>query len=590
MRQQVARGARCARENALGVPDRRADGAVDLVDGQGHNVAGPVVAAEAGGVQQRVGLQHGRTRGRRRGGSFHALDDGLEDVTQGVGKLVGVRSAEEAPTRVETEVEQVVDLGRVRRVGVAPGDVGARADRREGCRRIDGAIDAKTDAKACEVLPEGGVIAIDRNLVCQVRAQIAFPVMHADVTEGVRQGIAEGALIGVLVGVARRTGNHRPCRVVRVADGGVGTVPETVGHEDVEALATGPGIVAAREDAGLVVPGATVVRALEILSHGLGGAAQRRAVGGDILVVEAVIEVGTLCIIEGAYARDDRARGHAVDGGGALVDGPVAHAGVRGQPGESLADAGESGQRARAVVGEPVGEVLDFLVAGAGYAARAGEGGCGRRCRGDLHERVAGSDCHVAAVVVVVGDRPVGVVAATGVAEGLVEGIAAKPGGNLGLLRREVEGAKGRARRVVGGGRGIGIGHRRTVGVGPRGIGHIGVVEHAVVVRRAREVVVQAVVAERGNLVRVGGAPVGVVRAWKGEDRERELRAIRHELPLHRAGVIESEDDVRVDGCVQEQGDRRDVDVRAHRGAAAGQHAEHEAETQGGQAGARNRR
>ncbi|MCY1534966.1 hypothetical protein D9M68_703520 [compost metagenome] len=109
---------------------------------------------------------------------------------------------------------------------------------------------------------------------------------------------------------------------------------------------------------------------LEVLAYGIHPAEQRRAVGGDIQAVEILVERR---LVGGGVERNHRAAdagvgrsarpGFVVDGGKADADGLVL-------AGERLPYRGAHGQDTRAIVLEPVGEVLDFL--GISAAGRRG--------------------------------------------------------------------------------------------------------------------------------------------------------------------------------------------------------------------------
>ena len=237
---------------------------------------------------------------------------------------------------------------------------------------------------------------------------------------------------------------------------------------------------------------------------------------------------------------------HSVYRGRAGIERAEPHARRSSQRAESSADTRARGEDARPVVLEPVGKILDFLVAFARDSAGAREGRARGSGRGDFHFGVTGSQIPVTgAVVVEIGDRPVRMVrVGAGIVKSRVQVGAGKPirafggpGGQIGISR-------GRERRVIQRCGRVGVRHQRAVAVGPRAVGGIRIVVQLVVGAGAAEEVVNVAIVEIGNLVRVRAAAIRGSRARVEEKREVHV-LFWHEFPLHRAGIIEREHDVR---------------------------------------------
>ena len=533
---------------------RPADVAGQRIELVGEQVAAPALAVEQREVDLGVRAQGtGVERDCRR--RADAALDRAQRAAQARDQLARVLRAEVLASTVPRGVAQVVDSLRVREV-LGGERIAGRDGPRERARAVrrhigDIAVDAERDRVGHHVL---FFVVVDAagcraQVIVGGRPQVVLVILHRDVREGIRGRVTvgtRGAAVPLGVVVA-----------VRVAHTGERAVVEAVGHQDVEVLlafaARRVGQCRARSKEGIGL-------AAEVLARLVQRRAERRAVRR--LEVVQVLEQ----VVLGAGIRVGVHRRNRDVVAVVVVQRHEAHARILRQR-DDLAVSRFCDMLTLAVVGEPVREVLDFLGVGTGRRQRAvapvGAADISRCRRDDLDERAS-----VLRIddVVTVGVGPDEIT-------GRVEGVAGQPVSDIvvgdirrvvGDVRRQVDRAGIRIPRVDQCRVGYRIAVRNVVLVlaRPRYIGHGRIVVQRVVVLvpRAPPAGVLLEVAHRGQGTLVGRNPeVVVIRRRQrivvdpvANDHEATV-LLGHQAPVHRARVVEREQDVRLDRVAQKQ-------------------------------------
>ena len=518
---------------------RRQFASIEIDDLEGEQVALPAVGVELRQVDHRLGGQLGRVdryRRRGRGTLRDVVDRGAERILQRY-RVVG---GQELAAGVVGGVPHVVDLLGVAEVRVGP----LEADRQRVVDfRVERADRAERNRVGHEVLVRGLVDAgLGRHAIVEVGSQVGFIVIHRNVGERIPFVVGIVAAVVRLRLVAVEDGVAGAAVRIRVADGRIAAVPETVADQDVEVLLAFAAVGRAQDRRVRAAIG-------EVLAHVIEAAAHRRALAPDIVVVERGQQVTLVGRI--AHRRDRRE----------LPVVELVHAHARGL---GIVDRGADDRlgrvHPRAVVLEPVGEVLHFR-------GRIGRDDDPLVFVGNVDDAVAigvGPDVVGRDPEIIDSDRATeGIIRfrrSQIVGSGQVDPFAAR---NERVLERPGRIGIGVQRRAVGLGAGPGyVGQARIViiqvrimvadhpGIGPfRGVAgegedRVGVVgrRHDVATpvetRKLRRVIGElAPVDERQALV--GGQPAGVFA--------------EHRVPVHAARIVDGKVNVGLDDGRQEQ-------------------------------------
>ena len=348
---------------------------------KGLQVARPVTRHERRHKLLVAGLQC-PVADRHPGGRTRTVDDLGQDLAHRRQKLRTVLDVQIAAPTVDGGMPQVVH----RLVRILPHDGGPRPPARNDvlqraglrlrrrCRQL--AVRAKAQRVHRHVLPERRIVGIHRNVVRQIGHQVPVPVIHGHIGQRAPRGAAIEPVVRVIRIVAEgtilaRCRNHRTQLIVGIAHAGdpvdlrvVLVVVLPVGHQDVI------GATAAQLTrlalAVRVRPGPLRPVTLEVLTHGNGGPQQRGAAGG-VHRLQPAEERRLVLAVEPAHAPLDNPGCDTVNCPFRLVDPAIAHADIASQlTGKGLAHRPHGQQVAETVILEPVGEVLVFLLLGAG--------------------------------------------------------------------------------------------------------------------------------------------------------------------------------------------------------------------------------
>ena len=348
---------------------------------EGLQVACPVTRHERRHELLVAGLQC-PVADRHPGGRTRTVDDLGQDLAHRRQKLRTVLDVQIAAPAVDGGMPQVVH----RLVRILPHDGGPRPPARNDilqraglrlrrrCRQL--AVRAKAQRVHRHVLPERRIVGIHRNVVRQIGHQVPVPVIHGHVGQRAPRGTAIEPVVRVIRIVTEgtilaRCRNHRTQLIVGIAHAGdpvdlrvVLVIVLPVGHQDVI------GATAAQLTrlplSVRVRPGPLRPVTLEVLAHGNGGPQQRGAAGG-VHRLQPAEERRLVLAIEPAHAPLDNPGSDSVDLPFPLVDPAIAHTDIAPQlTGEGLSHCPHGQQVAEAVILEPVGEVLVFLLLGAG--------------------------------------------------------------------------------------------------------------------------------------------------------------------------------------------------------------------------------
>ena len=348
---------------------------------KGLQVARPVTRHERRHELLVAGLQC-PVADRHSGGRTRTVDNLGQDLAHRRQKLRTVLDVQIAAPTVDGCMPQVVH--RLVRLllhdggpgAPAPDDFLQRAGLRFGRRGRQRAVRTKAQRVHRHVLPERRIVGIHRNVVRQIGHQVPVPVVHGHVGQRAPRGAAIEPVVRVVRIVTEgtilaRCRNHRPQLVVGIAHAGdpvdlrvLLIVILPVGHQDVV------GATAAQLTrlplSVRVRPGPLRPVTLEVLAHGNGGPQQRGAAGG-VHRLQPAEERRLVLAIEPTHAPLDNPGSDSVDLPFPLVDPAIAHTDIAPQlTGEGLSHCPHGQQVAEAVILEPVGEVLVFLLLGAG--------------------------------------------------------------------------------------------------------------------------------------------------------------------------------------------------------------------------------
>jgi len=224
-------------------------------------------------------------------------------------------------------MKEIINLARIG-PRVTPGDRRSIFDCIESIDWIYRARNAKANAKTGQVLPECRILRRCRNPVFQIGSKVALPVVHGNVSQCVRPAVCERIACGIgktlRAGAHIGTGDRRTWRAVRVADSGVAAIPESVGHQDLKALATGKIVAAIHAGGGR--PRSARIAAFEIFTNRFGGGAQGCSEIVNHAAVELIVKCSSASGIELSYARDERAIAeYTINCIAALVDSRKPH-------------------------------------------------------------------------------------------------------------------------------------------------------------------------------------------------------------------------------------------------------------------------
>ena len=348
---------------------------------KGLQVARPVTRHERRHELLVAGLQC-PVADRHSGGRTRTVDNLGQDLAHRRQKLRTVLDVQIAAPTVDGCMPQVVH--RLVRLllhdggpgAPAPDDFLQRAGLRFGRRGRQRAVRTKAQRVHRHVLPERRIVGIHRNVVRQIGHQVPVPVIHGHVGQRAPRGTAIEPVVRVIRIVTEgtilaRCRNHRTQLIVGIAHAGdpvdlrvVLVVVLPVGHQDVI------GATAAQLTrlplSVRVRPGPLRPVTLEVLAHGNGGPQQRGAAGG-VHRLQPAEERRLVLAIEPTHAPLDNPGSDSVDLPFPLVDPAIAHTDIAPQlTGEGLSHCPHGQQVAEAVILEPVGEVLVFLLLGAG--------------------------------------------------------------------------------------------------------------------------------------------------------------------------------------------------------------------------------
>lgn len=343
-------------KQCFSVPDDRTGRSVGR-DFPRREEAGPVVAAKAHVVQQRIVLQDGRT-GRSRGGRAFRFPHDVGDHPGQFGRELGrVHRRKVGAARVDRRVQQVVVLLDGVRRRVRPGNHARGIDCGKGFGRVDATLDAESDRVRDHVLPEGRIARTRGYAVREPRQQVVLPVFHRDVGQRGRRAVLERRSRRVAATQSARTGVAGRAATVLVADPDrILAVPCTVGHQ--HAVAAAALQLTAARLARRRTPRAPFVASLEILAGRLQGPAQGRG-PQSVDTPQPVVESGSMMALERPDTMFEHRRRDPVEVGGVtLVDASPADTDRFVERQERLADPGLARFQAIGVIRVPVREVL----------------------------------------------------------------------------------------------------------------------------------------------------------------------------------------------------------------------------------------
>ena len=314
--------------------------------------------------------------------------------------------------------------------------------------------------------------------------------------------------------------------------------------------------------AGDLPPGTRVVSAAEVAADLVHGQTQRRCarLGGAVQPGEEGIAIDA---IEAAYTAHEYAVALAIDHVDPVVDAAEAHAQAIALGRECMRCRAYGDECTRTRISEPVREVLQFLRTGAlAHRRVAGRHRALVSARWPQERLRVGIDRHLGVARRIV-ERPTHMIEIGG---WLVEArhlrsriertapIAAPEFEHV-SRRRQIGEVRGRVAWVDRRRRGWCIGHQAAVAESPRQIADRRVVVDAVDRARTvayRDTVVGIGAHEPGTGGRIGcpslrgiDAPLPLIVTRRQVGRRQEAEdAVGHELPVHRAGIVQREHDV----------------------------------------------